>query len=63
MFMTIVGIVLLVLSASFFLYTQYIRQDYGNEGFKYASDLFTGEGSSAAIENEGLGTPIEEYFL
>ena len=60
----LVGIVLLVLSASFFLYTQYVRQDYGSEeSFKYASELFAGEGTSAAMESEGLGTPIEEYFL
>ena len=57
------GIILLVLSACFFFYTQHIGQNYGNESFKYVSELFTGEGASVTVEHEGLGTPIEEYFL
>ena len=57
------GVILIVLSASFFIYTQYIRQGYGNENLNYVSELFTNAGSAAATEHEGLGTPIEEYFL
>jgi hypothetical protein len=57
------GMILLVLSISFFLYTQYIRQGYGNANLEYVAELFTNAGSSVITEHEGLGTSIEEYFL
>ena len=59
----LVGMALLVLSASFFLYTQHIRQGYENTNFEYVNELFTNVSPAAVPEHEGLGTPIEEYFL
>lgn len=59
----LVGITLLVLSASFFLYTQYLKGGYGNGSVEYISGLFANGGSQVTTEQNGLGTPIEEYFL
>ncbi len=59
----LVGIALLTLSTSFFLYTQYLRGGYGNGSIDYVSEVLTNAGFSAVTEHEGLGTPIEEYFL
>lgn len=59
----LVGMILLVLSVSFFLYTQHIGQGYGNGNLEYVDELFTNAGSPATTEHEGLGTSIEEYFL
>jgi hypothetical protein len=59
----LVGMILLVLSVSSFLYTQYIKQEYENTHFEYVAELFTNASSSVISEHEGLGTLIEEYFL
>lgn len=57
------GIVLLVLSASFFLYTDYIRNQAVVSEYGYNADILGVAESSAESESAGLRTPIEEYFL
>ena len=56
------GMILLVLSVSFFLYTRQVSRNGGNESFEYVAGLFANT-SPAATDNGALGTPIEEYFL
>ena len=57
------GIVLIVLSASFFLYTSHIRNMASVSGYEYTADILGGTEFFVEAENEGLGTPIEKYFL
>jgi len=59
----LIGIILLIMGTSFFLYTQYIGQNYVSTNYEYVSELFSSAGNVDASEHEGLGTPIEEYFL
>lgn len=57
------GVILLVLSVSFFLYTQYMKPAYESGNLEYVAELFTNVSSPAVSEREGFDTPIEEHFL
>ena len=59
----LVGIILLVLSTSFFLYTRHAGQAARAGEYEYTADMLGSGEFSPDSENEGLGTPIEEYFL
>jgi len=56
------AIVLLIFIGSFLLYNHYatrpVEEDYG-----YVMDVLESGESLTGIQNSGLGTPIEEYFL
>jgi hypothetical protein len=58
----VAGLVILVLSVSLFIYEHYAKEGYARNNIEYVAGLLS-NGHSSIIDNDGLGTPIEKYFL